>query len=1048
MSGELEKFQGLLRELFQFDCADLDFGIYRILNARRGLFEDWLTARLPQQVRAALSQGVLRQDTQQAERMQHLAAELRQDNGEDCIDGDGKLSEDVDPRNRNAKAKEYRQLWQAQQRTGSVADAAALEADIYNRLYDFFRRYYEDGDFLSLRRYGAADRYAVPYNGEEVLLHWANKDQYYIKTGEHFTDYRFRAGDSGDAWTVEFKLTRAEADRDNTRSSDRRFFFFDVADAGVDAEARALRIPVQFRAATESEKTSLGNRNVQDKLNAEAEQKLLAKKSIKAQPVLAAAITHNVSDDPEKPQSLLARHLRRYTRKNTSDFFIHKDLGGFLTRELDYYLKAEVLKLDALLAGGEHAGQAWLQRLSVLREIGAQIIGFLAQVEDFQKALFEKRKFITECHWCLTLDHVERAGLTDELVGILNASEGGKRQKDEWKKLFAIDEVQARDGQHGWKDKVSASFLRSQPYLVLDTAFMPREFTDKLLASFDDLDAQTNGVLVHSENFQALNLLMERYREQVECVHIDPPYNTQTSGFLYPNTYQHSSWLAMMRERLVLTCSSMSKSGSLLCHIDENEYERLHMLTDDLPVPNAGTVVWDKRNPMLGRKGVATQHEYVLWCTAIDGPLYLRNANQRLILTRATEIIARHGGVTDQARREFAAWIAACPGLSGGERANRHLNNDGRVYQSAGMAAPEPRTDPKFFVPLTHPITRKKCPVPPYGWSRAPETLQELVKAGEIVFGEDEKVQPRRKVFLSEDSQRQVPSVIQDASRGKADMDALGLQFPYCHPLSLYIELVGAAAPSDKAVVLDFFAGSGTNGHAVIALNRDEHSARTSVLVEVGEQFDTVLKPRIEKVIYSKDWKDGKPVSREGSSHVVKYFRMESYEDALSNLVIRDDGAGQSALDLLGDAYRLGYWLDFDTQGSATRLNVEALAAPFEYSLTIHDGREAEVKPVDLPETFAYLIGLIVQQRRVLDRDGRRHVLYIGTQRENSLRTAVLWRDIRDWKDSDFEAERKWAAKQKLFEGCVAIYVNGDSAIEGAQSLDPVFSARMFAPVH
>ena len=233
-----------------------------------------------------------------------------------------------------------------------------------------------------------------------------------------------------------------------------------------------------------------------------------------------------------------------------------------------------------------------------------------------------------------------------------------------------------------------------------------------------------------------------------------------------------------------------------------------------------------------------------------------------------------------------------------------------------------------------------------------------------------------------------------------------------------------------------------------MSLNREDGGRRNFVLVEQGDYFNTVLRPRIEKVIYSKDWKDGKPVSREGSSHVVKYFRVESYEDSLSNLLIHNDGAGQSALDLLGDAYRLGYWLDFDTQGSATRLNVKALAAPFEYSLTIHDGREAQAKPVDLPETFAYLLGLIIKRRRVLDRDGHRYVLYVGTQRDKSITTAVLWRDIRGWKENDFDAERKWATKEKLFDGCAAIYVNGDSAIEGAESLDPVFKARMFAPVH
>lgn len=1036
MSNELERFQSLLRELFQFDCADLDFGIYRILNARRGLFEDWLTQRLPHQVREALSEGALQQDAQHAERMQRLAGELREEYGEDCLDGDGKLNGEIP--NRSARAREYRELWQMHRQRGAAEGNAALEADIYNRLYDFFRRYYEDGDFLSLRRYGAANHYAVPYNGEEVLLHWANKDQYYIKTGEHFTDYRFRAGDSADAWTVEFKLTSAEADRDNTQSNDKRFFFFEVSGAETDAGRHTLTIPVQFRAVTEAEKAALPNRNVQDKLNEDAEQKLLAQKVMKAQPTLAQALARNVSDDPEKPQTLLARHLRRYTRKNTSDFFIHKDLGGFLNRELDYWLKAEVLKLDALLAGSEQPAQAWLQRLGILREIGAQIIAFLAQVEDFQKHLFEKRKFITEYHWCITLDHVERAGLTEELAKLLNETEGGKRQKDEWKKLFAVDEIEAAEGRPGWKEKVTPAFLRSQPYLVLDTVFMPREFTDKLLASFEDLDAQTNGVLVHSENFQALNLLMERYREQVQCVYIDPPYNSKTSEIAYKNTYKHSSWLSLMQNRLALSRNLSTRDGSHIVAIDENEQEVLGRVINDIFATHENVCVAVVHN----KKGIqgdyfSFNHEYMYF--SIPGSLpethgervpeqeweytnlrkWGRESERSTAKNCFYPIVVKNG--------EIVAFGDVCDESVHPPAANVRTRGGVEVFPIDGSR-----------------IERK--------WRYARDTVESIKRLLRVHVTRSGEIQ-----ILKAVDEKPVKTIWDDARYIAGDFGTrwltdLGLKIKEdLYPKSVHLVADAVYAVSDPdAIVFDYFGGSGTTGHSIINLNRTAQiiSRRSFILTEMGDYFDTVLKPRIEKVIYSKDWKDGKPVSREGSSHVVKYFRMESYEDSLSNLVIRSDGAGQSALELMGDAYRLGYWLDFDTQGSATCLNIEQLASPFDYTLAIHDGRETQVKPVDLPETFTYLLGLIVQRRRALEREGRRYLLHIGTQRANGARTAVLWRDIRDWDEDDFDAERKWAAKQKLFEGCTAIFVNGDSAIEGAQSLDPVFKARMFAPVH
>jgi adenine-specific DNA-methyltransferase len=93
----------------------------------------------------------------------------------------------------------------------------------------------------------------------------------------------------------------------------------------------------------------------------------------------------------------------------------------------------------------------------------------------------------------------------------------------------------------------------------------------------------------------------------------DPPYNTETSGFLYKNNYKHSSWMSMMYDRLIISVPLMSDDSSFACHIDENEYERLWNVFEQSSLLNVGTVIWDKRNPMTGGAGLATQHEYVIW---------------------------------------------------------------------------------------------------------------------------------------------------------------------------------------------------------------------------------------------------------------------------------------------------------------------------------------------------------------------------------------------------------------------------------------------------
>ena len=619
----------------------------------------------------------------------------------------------------------------------------------------------------------------------------------------------------------------------------------------------------------------------------------------------------------------------------------------------------------------------------------------------------------------------------------------------EWKELFHIDEELSDLFTTGKSKKEKRiAFLTSHPTLVLDTKYFAQPYFDRLLGSFNDLDEMTDGLLIHCENWQALSLMTEKYGHAVQCVHIDPPYNTQTSGFLYKNDYQHSSWLAMMQNRIAVGMPLLSGNGAFLCHIDENEHEVLHLLFTHIGIPDGGTIVWNKKNPMLGRKGIATQHEYVLWRTWNEASIYLRPANIRIILDRAESLVREHGGVDDKVRREFSAWIRRCDDLTGGERAYQYIDDDGRVFQSVAMGAPEPRSNPKFHIPLIHPVTKKACPVPSNGWSRAPETLQELMKKNEIIFGEDETSQPRRKVFLKADTGRQVSSIISDSGRGKNDVEKLGLEFSYCHPVSLYEELLGAAVAQGDEVVLDHFAGSGTTGHAVINLNREDGGERKFILVEMAEYFDTVLLPRIKKITFSPEWKAGKPKrmataeETERSPRIVKYIRLESYEDALNNIDF-DDASGQQAMQF--DDYLLKYMLRWETKDSETLLNMGKLAQPFRYKLHIYQDGQTREQTVDIPETFNYLLGLIVRTRKVYDDIGRRYLVYRGSLANRNI--AVIWRDTDGWQQANFERDKQFVAEQNLTEGADEVFINGDSLIPNARALEPVFKARMFAPV-
>ena len=549
------------------------------------------------------------------------------------------------------------------------------------------------------------------------------------------------------------------------------------------------------------------------------------------------------------------------------------------------------------------------------------------------------------------------------------------------------------------------------------------------------MDNETDGLLIHGENFQSLNLLLEKYRASIECIHIDPPYNTDTSGFLYKNTYRSSSWLTMMADRLLLAEQLMAPDSCILSHIDENEYENLFQIFNTLPLENQGTIIWDKRNPVFGTNTIATQHEYVVCNSKGNIKLKARPLNRKSILQQAAFLIKKHGSVIE-CRKEFSAWIKYKPELSGGERAYSKIDENGQVFSEVSLEAPVLLTDPKFHEPLIHPDTCQPCPVPQNGWSRTPANMQKFLEEGRLVFGPDETKQPRLKIYLKDYLIGELSSVIASGSRGKTQMNALGLNFPYCHPVGLYEELVWSLTPKRKEITLDFFAGSGTNAHAVINLNRQDDGKRKYILIEMGHHFDTALKPRIMKAVYAEKWKDAKPVSRESRlSHIMKYQRIESYEDSLNNIEFteRENSLFDEHL----------YWLGGETRESITLLNIAKLQNPFSYQLNIVNGLQTQLQTVDLPETFNYLLGISVQTRRCFYNDDRRYLVYRGTVGQKIV--VIIWRETKGWNEQDWERDCHFIQERELIKGAAEVYVNTDSIVPEAKPLDPLFKRLMFS---
>jgi len=1013
-----EKFQTLLRELFQFDCADLDFGVYRVMNHKRQVIERWIADDLPRAISDELQRGALAEQGQAQEALQAVRQKVLDALGEDALDADGNLAEAY----RATKA--GRAYLEAQEKARGARSGEALEAAIYNHLYTFFSRYWQEGDFISKRRYSKKERYAIPYNGEEVTLYWANHDQYYIKTGEYFTDYAYKAPNGV---TVHFKLRQADVEQNNVKG-EKRFFLPVLEGIAWDEARRTLTIPFEFRPLTAQEAIAYGQKNPQEAIIAKA----IADIPKRAKEMMndERGMMNQHSSFIILDSSLLERHLRRYTRRNTGDFFIHKDLRGFLSRELDFYLKNEVLNLEEMEAAGETLAEGWFQLLRLIKRVGLHIIDFLAQIEDFQKMLWEKKKFVAETFYVITVGNIPEAFYPE-----IAACEA---QWEEWERLGMLN---AECRKMNMQER--SSFLMHHSSLPLDTRHFPQDFTDRLLASFEDLDDMTDGLLVHSENWQALNLLQEKYRERVKCIYIDPPYNTGSDDFLYRDNYQHSSWLAMMENRLSLGRDFLTQSSLAFVNIDEREQARLESLlvqvfgTDNL----LGPFVWLARaGKAVTERQLQVAHEYVL-CAAKS----IADVSLKLVEKKVTNC---------RYRDERGAY-------------NREL-----LRQWGGQG--DRREDrPTLFFPIPSPFGIDVYPKRPDGsdgrWRASRDDVEKMLRDGDLDFVRDEitgEITVYRKiregtVTLS------APSNILDncGTSATATTEIKSLfgdkAFDTAKPVNLAKHCI-SLADNNATYVLDFFAGSGTTGHAVIALNREDGGRRKFILVEMAHYFDTVLLPRIKKVTFTPEWKDGQPKrmatqeEAERSPRIIKVIRLESYEDALNNLTF-DDASGRQALDLFRDDYLLHYMLKWETRHSETLLDVEKLQTPFAYKLRIHRDGETRERLVDLPETFNYLLGLDVQTRKVYrmmnDERGMQnhhssflippsHLVYRGTLR-NGRKVAIIWRDTTGWTKEDYERERDFVAEQKLTAGADEVFVNGDSLIPGARSLDPIFKEKM-----
>jgi len=932
-----------------------------------------------------------------------------------------------------------------------------LEKDIYNHLINFFSRYYDKGDFISKRRYGKNEKYVIPYNGEEVLLYWVNKDQYYIKTTEYFRKYTFKV--KSDSLTVNFRVVDAQEDKGNIKALERKFFVLNENIFDFDKNKKELNIYFEYRGLTkeEEEKYKYNQSVSQDKINEEIIRIL--------QERIPESSLARLIFEIEGEKTLIEKHLNRYTKRNTTDYFIHKDLKGFLQRELDFYIKNEFLKLEDLqvlekvLTQGEYFERLriYFIGISTFRNIALKIIDFLAQIENFQKKLWKKKKFIIDTHYVITLDKIKEYAGERFLEGILDEILGNEKQLKEWEELFGV-KVEGRE------DLIEKNILLFKGWkkLPIDTKYFNEDFKWKLLVALSEknsLDEILDGVLIKSENFQALNLLLNKYYEKVQTIYIDPPFNKENEAdYLYKVGYKDATWITMLENRIKLARELLNERGSIFVRCDYNGNMYVRLLLNEI-------FGWNNfRNEVIVQTTPGKTKGEGLQLTKAKDSLFIYSYGEKFKFNlyytttfeskflEAIKRIIEKQNIYDQNNKiiellEEMLWLQL--GTRVGERAT---SSEVSIF-GLKLKAPEGRH-----------------------WEFTQRRLDELINKNKV------RLRCRNCSFIIKDFSDlnlhhcNEPNYIIECfydeklvNENWTDIagytQTWGFQTENAEEL---LERVIEISSAEGDLVMDFFLGSGATTAVAHKLRRKYIGVEIGEHFEnfyVGKKYSQKLKKyipvkkigvlgRMKKVLFydpsgiSKEKNIKEKYNEKTAGGFFKYHTLEQYEDALENIEFeKQNGENieyKKQNELLYELpdYFTKYILEWETKNSNTFLNLHKMKDPFNYKLKIIENYKQKIVNVDLIETFNYLIGLNVNKYKVLE-DNERKYVFVFAEKQNK-KIIIVWRNL---KNIDFEKDKKIIENNIQEFNPDETYINGDAIVKNFTPIEPLFKSLMFEDI-
>lgn len=437
----------------------------------------------------------------------------------------------------------------------------SFKEEFFDKLYSFFEKYFsESGSVYFVKTANWQRVYEQVYtDNKDVVLFWKTHMLYYVKS-----DILFQS--------IDVNITDEESKQEYN-------FFFDVGSLQAKQNNEKKALIFSFREIKE-EKDSV------DVINGKQGKKTFVF-DVSYSERGKKTKTDDIIKTTKIPETILEKAFATFKKQSEVDFFINKNAEKFLTEQLDMYLH------QILLNEENKFEQKRLDQLKTIKTFALKIIKFIAQFEDELVRVWNKPKFALNSNYVITIDK-----LSDEIIGKIAKHENLQEQIKEWQELGMVDE--------------SFDFAKrseKEKFLPIDTKYF-KDIEIDILNLFDNIDEALDGRLIHSENYQALNTLSEKYKEKVQCIYIDPPFNTG-SDFAYIDKFQDSTWLSLMHDRIELARKFLRDDGSFYLHLDyrANHFGRIIMDKIFTEERFVNEIIWGYMWGGVGKKEFAKKHD-------------------------------------------------------------------------------------------------------------------------------------------------------------------------------------------------------------------------------------------------------------------------------------------------------------------------------------------------------------------------------------------------------------------------------------------------------